>query len=289
MPGNKSDIGLKVFYLTGMILILLIPSCSEKFEDEVVYDTSRSFVFRDVKYGSEPRQSMNIFLPADRGRDSTRLIILIHGGGWISGDKNDFDTFAGIFSTNKVAAVTVNYRYADPVKKVGYEEILNDIGNAIKCISDSSRKYSIDVSDITLMGHSAGGHIALMFAYTRNSVNNIRNVISLAGPTDLDDPIFLSISGITDLVNNLTGYDIDRRKEASPVNHVSIVTTYLYHGKTDAIVPWQQSDKLYGLIRSLNSKNRLSLIENCGHGFGFSEFSGILEETIELINKIGDK
>jgi len=288
MPDNKNCFGFKIFYLTGILLILLSQSCSEKVKDEVVYDISKSFVFRDVKYGNEPRQSMNIFLPADRNRESTRLIILIHGGGWISGDKNDFDAFARIYCTNKVAAVTVNYRYADAVKKVGYIEILNDIGMAIRCISDSSVKYSIDVTHITLMGHSAGGHIALMYAYTRNPVNNIWNVISLAGPTDLDDPLFLTISGITDLVNNLTGYDIDKRKEASPVKHLSHVTTYLYHGKTDAIVPWQQSDKLYSLIGSLNSKNRLSLIENCGHGFGFSEFSVILQESMDLINKTGD-
>jgi len=279
---------ISVFFLLVALLTAGLLSCSEKVTDDFVYDTAKSFEFRDVQYGSEVRQKMNVFLPASRSHDSTNVIVLIHGGGWVSGDKNDFDTFGNAFRIQGIAAVTMNYRYADAAKGRDYSDLLDDVGSALKCLADSSRRYTVKAENICLLGHSAGGHLALLYAYSRNSDRKVGKVVSLAGPTDLDDPLFLSISGITDLVNNLTGFDIDKRKAASPVNHLSPVTTYLYHGKTDAIVPWQQSDKLFSRVGSMNSKNRLTLIENCGHGFGFSEFTMILEESVELINKTGN-
>jgi acetyl esterase/lipase len=283
MIGGGKEINVCIVVPATLLVLIILSSCSEKVKEEFVYDTEQSFTFRDVKYGSDARQAMNVFLPANRNRKSTGVIILIHGGGWNSGKKDDFDTFAGAFSANKIAAVTINYRYADAAKNSGYTEILKDIQDALKCISDSANKYSVNIGNVTLLGHSAGGHLALMYAYTYDKNKVVDNVISLAGPTDLEDPLFLSITGVTDLVNNLTGNDIQKRNDASPVNHISSVTTWLYHGKTDAIVPWQQSEKLYNLIGDLNPESKLSLIEDCGHGFNIYEFSRILGESIELI------
>lgn len=276
---------ISVFFLLVALLTAGLLSCSEKVTDDFVYDTAKSFEFRDVQYGSEVRQKMNVFLPASRSHDSTNVIVLIHGGGWVSGDKNDFDTFGNAFRIQGIAAVTMNYRYADAAKGIDYSDLLDDVGSALKCLADSSRRYTVKAENICLLGHSAGGHLALLYAYSRNSDRKVGKVVSLAGPTDLDDKLFLSISGVTDLVNELTGYNTSKRVDASPVNHASAVTTYLYHGKSDAIVPWQQSEKLFSLISNRNPKNKISLIENCGHGFNFYEFGRILEETVALITK----
>jgi len=92
-------------------------------------------------------------------------------------------------------------------------------------------------------------------------------------------------SEVRQKMNVLTGYNSSKRGDASPVNHASAITTYLYHGKSDAIVPWQQSEKLFSLISNRNPKNKISLIENCGHGFNFYEFGRILKETVDLITK----
>ena len=55
-------------------------------ETEVVYKTEQSYVLADISYGSEAGQDMDIYLPANRSA-STKVFVLVHGGGWHAGDK----------------------------------------------------------------------------------------------------------------------------------------------------------------------------------------------------------
>ena len=50
-------------------------------------------IHHNVAYGTDPRQKMDVYLPADRNRDSTRLIVVIHGGGWNNGDKSQLTQY----------------------------------------------------------------------------------------------------------------------------------------------------------------------------------------------------
>lgn len=266
----------------SLLLIAVSLSCRKGREEYLIYDTAQSLVFKDVAYGQADRQKMNVFLPSGRNED-TKMILFIHGGGWTSGDKNDFDTFASAYTAEGIGAITINYRYADIYSGIDYTEMLDDIGKAISCLTDSSVLYSINTRGICLLGHSAGGHLALLYAYRNNDEGLVDKVISLAGPTDLTDSGFLAIPGVRELVSILTGNDPGKLMDASPIHHLNDVTTYLYHGKSDVIVPYQQSERLFEKIRSLNSLNYCSLIEGCGHGFNLNEFSRIASETIALI------
>jgi dipeptidyl aminopeptidase/acylaminoacyl peptidase len=237
---------------------------------------------KDISYGEFSRQKLNAFLPAKRTKE-TPAIIFIHGGGWQTGDKKDFDGFASAFADSAIAAFTINYRYAGLMPKVGYEQQLEDIELVIQFLDSKSREFVFNPNNICLLGHSAGGHLALLYAYRNNKNGKVDKVVSMAGPTDLTNPRFLAIEGITDLVNTLTGNDSSKREDASPLKHAKAITTHLHHGKTDAVVPYQQSEELYEKIKDMNYKNRLWLIENSGHGFSLPEFSRITIETMDLI------
>jgi acetyl esterase/lipase len=241
-------------------------------------------VIKDLAYGEFSRQKLNAFLPARRNKN-TPAIIFIHGGGWQTGDKSDFDAFAAAFADSSIAAFTINYRYASLSPKIGYEQQLDDIELVIQFLDSKSKEFVFNPSNICLLGHSAGGHLALLYAYRNNKNGKVDKVVSLAGPTDLTNPQFLAITGITDLVNTLTGNDNSKREDASPLKHAKAITTHLYHGKTDVIVPYLQSEKLYEKIRFLNPKNSCSLIDNCGHGFNLYEFSRISTETSRMIKE----
>lgn len=248
------------------------------------YNTSEKLVLKNVSYGELPRQKFNAYLPANRNKN-TKAIILIHGGGWQSGDKSDFDLFASTFADSAIATFTINYRYANVNDRVSYVEILADIEKAINCITDSSVAFSFNPKQICLLGHSAGAHLSLLYAFRNNKKGVVNKVVSLAGPTDLTDPLLLNIIGINDLVNTLVGNDLNKREDASPINYTSKLPTHLYHGKLDEVVPYQQSVKLFEKISSLNIRNRCTLIEGCGHGFNMAEFIKILNETVAFVKE----
>lgn len=65
-------------------------------------------IFTEVKYGNDPAQKMDIYLPAGRDSVSTPLLILIHGGAWISGDKSDFSPYM-----DSIRKILPNYAFAN--------------------------------------------------------------------------------------------------------------------------------------------------------------------------------
>lgn len=266
----KSALGL-------IFLVLIFASCSE---EQSIYSLEKEILIENQSYGNHVRNIMDIYLAKNRA-PGTQTVIFIHGGGWKEGDKSDFKDFASAFADSGLNAVTMNYRYADALNGVGYNEMLADIDLVISHLRINSEKFGSDFNEITLFGISAGGHLALLYAYKRG---NIKSVVSLAGPTDFNNQDFLSIPGITEAINNLVGNEsFESRSDASPITHANNTATLLYHGKLDTVVPYSQSEKLYNIIAPLNSENKLTLFDNCGHGFDAQAIYQIFCEAVDFV------
>ena len=67
-------------------------SCSADSNEEIQPDTSEAIELKNISYGSDAKQIFDIYLPKDRTLD-TKVMLLIHGGGWTSGDKADMNGF----------------------------------------------------------------------------------------------------------------------------------------------------------------------------------------------------
>ncbi len=258
------------------------PEITDKKSENIMMQTE-DLVLRDVPYGESPRQKLDVFLPDGRS-SRTKVVLLIPGGGWIGGDKGGFEGAATVFADSSIAAFTMNYRYANISDGVTYVEMLADIDSAISFIISKSDEYIFDPEQICLFGHSAGAHLALLYTY-RNNDNRVNNVVSLAGPSDLRDPVMLSMpTGIMTIFYSLMGnMDVCTWEDAGPINHVNAITSLLYHGTEDEIIPYHQSEVLFNKIKDLNPKNRLDIIEGGGHGFASEDMTRAINETVELI------
>lgn len=69
---------------------MFIISCS-KYDSEIIHPTDEDAILEDVSYGTHQRNKMDVLLPAGRNTSKSKVLVLIHGGGWIAGDKSDFD------------------------------------------------------------------------------------------------------------------------------------------------------------------------------------------------------
>ena len=138
-------------------------------------------------YGTDAKQKMDIYLPANRRTDSTKVLILIHGGGWTQGDKADF---AAVIDTLKqrlpgYAIFNLNYRLAAfSTNLFPTQEI--DIKAAVDFIYGNRSTYQVS-GKFVLIGASAGGHLSLLHAYKYRSVVKIKAVVDFFGPTDMVD------------------------------------------------------------------------------------------------------
>ena len=185
-----------------------------------------------VPYGPDPAQRLYFWQLRDLGpRDGWPAVLLIHGGGWVEGSADAFESLGPMLAHKGLLAVAMDYRLA-PAHR--WPAMLDDVGAAL----DLLQHQQVDASRVALWGHSAGGHLALMAA--ARWPEQVRAVVALGAPTDLRT---LEDAGPDrlDLV-----FDRDQIDPASPIRalHGQTPPILLVHGSKDRTVPVEQARAL---------------------------------------------
>ncbi|MEI9944726.1 MAG: alpha/beta hydrolase [Chitinophagaceae bacterium] len=96
-------------FYTALVISFLIASCVK---ENTGTSGTDAVSYTNVTYGSDARQKMDIYLPAGRTTSNTKVIVLIHGGGWTEGDKADFAPFISLIQEKLAgyAIFNINYR-----------------------------------------------------------------------------------------------------------------------------------------------------------------------------------
>lgn len=228
----------------------------------------------DVAYGTDSLQRMDLHFVEDRDA-TTPLVMLIHGGGWMAGDKRDADFMREALFARGINVVNVNYRLGG--ESVHYPEMMADIGAAVGCLLSHAREWGVRSSGIVLWGGSAGAHLALLYAYAYDDNDVVSLAITLGAPTKLDS--FASMEGarpqdVEGLLPIVTGkpwnYDETQLDEAyrlaSPYYAAHFKPTLLVHGGADDIVPVGQSRIMYRRLQEAGVPCRLIVLTGAGHG-----------------------
>ena len=228
---------------------------------------------RNVSYGTDPQQKMDVYLPGDRNVDSTKVMVLIHGGGWNTGDKSDFDIFVDSMKIRdpSYAVCNINYRLALPPNLFPVQEL--DVKAAIEFIVNKSAEYSIS-NKIVLIGASAGAHLALLQAYKYPSPVKVKAVVDFFAPTELvslytnpPNPL------VPALLQSVTGYTPSSNpaiyQQSSPVNFVTPQSppTIILQGALDIVVSPSQSILLKNELLAKGVASEYILYPTEGHGW----------------------
>lgn len=248
--------------------------------------SSRDLRFENIEYGTHERHTFNLYIPAERKSDG--LVLMIHGGAWIGGDKADYaGEMERVFGMG-YAVASVNYRYiSDDVDLI---DVTDDIQLAVEKIKSLAESHSVNISKMVLTGISAGGHLAMLYAYSRDDVSAIKPVavLNYCGPTDLSDDAYYFDNGIGDseyvaqILSWACGYKHtfatrEEAKEAlrnvSPLKYVdkNTVPTVINHGMADDIVPFSNAVSLRDKFDSLGITYEFNAYPNSGHGLNSDE------------------
>ena len=114
--------------------------------------------FQDVAYGRGLNETLDIF-PSDHAQDKAPVVVFIHGGYWRSLDKADHSFLAPIFTSQGAHVVVPNYGLCPAVT---VSDITLQMVKAVAWVWRNIHRLGGDPSRITLVGHSAGGHLAAM-------------------------------------------------------------------------------------------------------------------------------
>lgn len=237
--------------------------------------TKNELILRDVKYGPDKRNTMNVFVPKG-ANEKTPFVLFIHGGAWVSGDKNDVGVVQLALGGAGIASAAINYRYASDT--VHYPQLMNDVKSAIDYIIEHDNDWGINANKMAIGGISAGAHMALLYAYHYDSGNHINSVISMAGPVDMTNVDFLNGATILKLIdgaNKMVGakYEIGKPvpsqfQDASPIKYVKNVPTLIIHGTGDMVVPYAQAELLVGTMKQKGYTYDLLTVDGANHDLG---------------------
>ena len=217
-------------------------------------------VTRDVEFGRVGDHSLRLDLYQPES-DVQRApgLIFIHGGGWSGGNKNMYGYYGGTFAEKGYVLASIEYRLSG---EAPFPAALEDCKCAVRWMRANADELGVDPDRIAVAGGSAGGHLALLVAYTpdvpefegaggHEGVSSaVRCVVNLYGPTDLTTDFIRSNAVARGVVGQFLGASIDENpvlyQQASPITHINAEDppTLILHGTIDDIVPIHQGDLL---------------------------------------------
>lgn len=235
---------------------------------EYNYTVQRGVTYTPVGWPQELKA--DIYSP--RGLGPYAAVLVIHGGGWEGGDRDDMDSFCERLAEHGYVAVTVDYRDAPAYT---FPAQLHDIQQAVRWLRNKAESLRVEPDRIGVLGYSAGGHLAALLGSVGEgdpldvphggADTRVRAVVSGAGPTDLR-----KYEG-GDLVPQFIGGSQEQMPDAfalaSPITHVSAndPPMFFYHGTFDTLVPSDHSEDMKKALDAAGVPAELYLLSGLGH------------------------
>lgn len=264
---------MKLFKLYLFCVIIALASCSKDDTKPTVTVAAKTML--NVAYGTDPAQKMDIYLPEGRRSDSTKIMVMIHGGAWYSGDKTDLTPM--IDSLKKrlpdYAFFNINYRLSTGTTNIFPTQEV-DVRTAVNFIYGNAGDYQVS-RKFVLAGGSAGAHLAMLQGFKDSIPVRAKAIVSFFGPSDLLDMYNHPAMGNTALsallataIGKTPAQDPAIYFNSSPVNFIRTTSapTILLHGGVDPLVDASQSVKVRDLLTTAGVANQYVFYPAGGHG-----------------------
>jgi len=244
-------------------------------------------VQQNVSYGENEQEVYDLYLPANRNSTKTKVLILVHGGGWTSGDKADMTQFITLIQTNHPNHAIVNMNYVLATTSIpAFPNQFLEIDKVINKLTAEKETLQI-LPEFGLIGTSAGAHLALQYDYAYDTDNQVKMVCDIVGPTDFTDPFYandpnfniaLSLFVDESAYPNTTNYT----EAVSPAFQVSTSSspTIMFYGNQDPLVPLTNGERLDTKLSNAMIDHNFTIYPG-GHGDNWSAAS-IADLQIQL-------
>ncbi len=237
---------------------------------------SATSIVQRLHYGEGAERFGDLYVPAGRGPHP--LLIFIHGGYWRARyDLEHAEPLCRALAAAGFAVWNVEYRrIGNPGG--GWPGTFMDVLDALRHVRRLTPQFSLDLHRVTLVGHSAGGHLALWAAaahripagHPLHDVDPLplRRVVALAPVADLRRAWELRLSN--GAVGELLGGDPQQCPDvyalASPIELLPCgVPQTLLHGDADEAVPYELSQRFHAAARAAGDDCTLVTLPGAGH------------------------
>ncbi|HEX8458821.1 MAG TPA: alpha/beta hydrolase [Pyrinomonadaceae bacterium] len=232
---------------------------------------------------------VDVYLPATEATTGGRrpAMVVVHGGSWSAGERSDYPLWNEWLAREGYAVFDIDYRLAP---QPNLQAATGDVKCAVGWVKANAARFGVDPARVALYGRSAGGHLALLVAYTSNESalapscaapdTTVRAVVSLYAPTDLkwgyEHPANRLVLDGPAKIRDFTGATPtdapERIRLASPNAHVDAQSppTLLVHGGRDQLVRDVHMTLLADKLAEHHVPHRTLSIPYAQHAFDYN-------------------
>lgn len=255
--------------------------------------TAEIAVIRDIRYreGDSRQWKLDLAVKKDKTAPAKPGIVVIHGGGWLEGDKSSFASREhGVpgnivdFAASGFVAASINYRLSG---EAPFPAALEDCKTAVRWMRAHAKDYNLNPARIGAYGNSAGGHLALLLGMASQGTtttesdgpfpdqsSSVQAVASDSGPIDLAEQYrqgALRRVCVQFMGGPPEGERASAYRRASPSEQISPRTPplLLIYGVDDEQVPIESADRFVLALGRAGLKDvsyyRLARVGHCPH------------------------
>lgn len=239
-------------------------------------------VARDLTYGGDGRQKMDLYAPTDRAAPLATLVFF-YGGGWDSGTRAHYGWAAQALAAQGFLVALPDYRI---VPQVRFPAFIEDAAAATAHVGRIAAEHGGDPARLGVLGHSAGAHLAMMITLDRrymaavDAPDLIRAAAGLAGPYEfLPFDVPASINAFSRAPDpTLTQPVTFARADAPPI--------WLGHGTADEVVHAEDTEILRDRLRALGAPVEAKLYPGLNHADLIATFSPLFRRKAPVLDDV---
>jgi acetyl esterase/lipase len=243
---------------------------------------------KDLPYSTHKETVLDILQPKDPSPGKRPGVLLIHGGGWTGGVKEDRMEYAAAKYLEKGFVVAnVEYRLAKVAKAPAAVE---DVLRAANWFRDNAKKYNVDSNRIVVTGDSAGGHLALMVGMTPKSAKlgnpaKVAAVVNFYGITDVEDQ--LAGPNRRDYAVTWMPDENGLAQRVSPITYVrrGLPPILTIHGDADETVPYEHATRLTKALLDAGAEATLHTVAGEGHSIPKAKLDAEYEQIFAFLKQ----
>ena len=244
---------------------------------------SNIIIDKDVEYANINGLSLkaDIYYPKDQSKKHPG-IALVHGGGWISGSKENEKYMAQELASKGYVAIAVGYRLSEVAK---YPAAIDDIENAIKFLKKNKKKYSLNTKKMAFLGESAGAQIATLVGV--KAKNKIQAIVNVDGIVSFIQPEAEESTYAAYWLNGDRNVNLKNWTEASPLEFVGKNTPPTLFINSSQPRFHAGRDDMMKILKSHNIFTEYHEIKDTPHSFWSAEpwFTETFNLTVDFLDK----
>lgn len=252
---------------------------------------------KEIVYKKIKARKLHLDAYYNQNNKNNPAIVIIHGGGWRSGNKSQMETFAIEMASREYSCFNIEFRLS---MEAPYPGAIFDVKNAIQYIKKNARKFNVDTTKVAVLGCSSGGQMAALIGTTNgktdfedakpfnkfssrvNAIVDIDGTLAFKHPESVEGKVAgLWLGGSYEEIPKIW-------QQAAPLNQTDKNTPPILFINSSVPRFHAGRDDMITILNKYGIYSEIQTIENSPHSFWFLNpwFDKTIEHTTRFLDKL---